>query len=388
VVDAEATLLAEHGCVVERLEADSDDIETWSSLRKATLPAKVVWSRDGTRAVRDAIARFEPDVVHFHNTFPLLSPAAIRAAKDLGVPTVLTLHNFRPLCAAGSFMREGRVCEDCVDKRAPTAALWHGCYRGSRAASAPLVAMSALHRALGTWTADVDVSLFPSHFALGRYVNAGWPVDRCVVKYNTAPDTGVIRDGAGDGFVVVSRLSAEKGVDHLIDAWGEAFPDGGAKLSIIGSGEDAEELRRRASGLKGVEFLGLLPNPEVLARMARARALVIPSRWYEVFPRAVVEAYSLGVPVIATSIGSLAEIVEDGRTGLHVALGSLQSLADALRRIQIHPEEAITLGRLARLAYDERYGPTPTMDALLRVYRRAIRTAAGSRRQALDRATA
>jgi glycosyltransferase involved in cell wall biosynthesis len=113
VVDAEAALLAEHGCIVERLEADSDDIEGWSGIRKATLPVRVVWSRDATREIRDAIARFEPDVVHVHNTFPLLSPAAVRAAKAAGAPVVLTFHNFRPLCAAGAFIREGRVCEDC-----------------------------------------------------------------------------------------------------------------------------------------------------------------------------------------------------------------------------------------------------------------------------------
>ena len=371
VVDYEAGLLAEHGCDVERLEADSDEIADWSALRRVTLPARVVWSRDGAGAVRDAVSRFRPDVVHFHNTFPLFSPAAIRAAKSAGAPVVMTFHNFRPLCAAGAFIRDGQVCEDCLHRRAPVAALRYGCYRGSRTASVPLVAMSAVHRALGTWTDCVDVILFPSDFARQKYVAAGWPAHKCIVKYNTAPDAGRTREGAGDGFVVVSRLSEEKGVDVLIDAWRDAFPSGGARLSIIGSGEDGEELQRRAAGLEGVEFLGRLPHAEALAHIATARAVVVPSRCNEVFGRVVAEAYSVGVPVIASRVGALAEIVVDERTGLHVEPGSRASVAQALQRLDADPAEAETFGHAARRAYDERYGPEATMAVLVDAYSRA-----------------
>jgi glycosyltransferase involved in cell wall biosynthesis len=388
VVDAEAALLEEHGCTVERVEADSDDIEGWSGIRKATLPVRVVWSRDATREIRDAIARFEPDVVHVHNTFPLLSPAAVRAAKAAGAPVVLTFHNFRPLCAAGAFIREGRVCEDCIGSRAPFAALRHGCYRGSRVASAPLVAMSALHRALGTWTDCVDVALFPSEFARAKYIRAGWPADKCVVKYNTAPDLGRVREGAGEGFVAVSRLSAEKGIDLLVDAWREAFPDGRATLTIIGSGEDEAQLKERASGLDSIRFVGQLPRERVMAEILRARALLIPSRCYEVFPRVAAEAYSAGVPIIATATGALAEIVQHEETGLLVDPDSNRALASALQRLHASPLEAMAFGAGARRAYEDRYGPEPTTEALLGFYARATVAGNAPLRRVTEKVTA
>jgi glycosyltransferase involved in cell wall biosynthesis len=374
VVDYEAALLAEHGCVVERFEADSDEIASWSMSQRATLPGRVVWSPAAAKGVKAAIARFEPDVVHFHNTFPLLSPAAIRAAKSTGVPVVLTLHNFRPICAAGTFTRGGRVCEDCLHRVAPFGAVRHGCYRESRTASLPLVAMSAVHRKLGTWTEHVDALLFPSEFARAKYVEAGWPARKCFVKYNTAPDTEGLRSGVGQGFVCVSRLSWEKGVDLLVDAWREAFPDDETTLTVIGSGPDEHELKQRAAGIASIEFAGRLSHEDTIQRIARARALVIPSRCFEVFPRVVAEAYSVGVPVIASRIGSLAEVVDDGHTGLHVELGSPRSLARALQRLETAASEALVLGRAARRAYDERYGPRASADDLLRAYASVCRT--------------
>ena len=372
VVREEDSLLRAGGCSVERLEVESDDIAGRSYVGRAALPGQVVWSRQGRRLVVEAIGRYAPDIVHFHNTFPLLSPAAIRAAHATGTPVVLTLHNFRPLCAGGSFLRDGRVCERCLGASAPYAALRHGCYRDSKIASAPLVAMSAVHRRLGTWTSCVDRLIVPSAFARDKYLAAGWPSDLFEVKPNTARVVGAVRSGPGTGFVAVARLSVEKGVDLLIDAWRLAFPEGDEQLTIVGSGELEAELRARAGGVSGITFTGALPYPETRELLSRARALVVPSRCFEVFPRAIPEAFGSGVPVVAFRLGALAQLVEDGVTGLLAEAGSPQSLAKALKRLSDDPELAEDLGRSARTRYDQTLAPDVTTRQLIEVYRAVI----------------
>jgi glycosyltransferase involved in cell wall biosynthesis len=369
VVDDEARLLAEHGCEVELLQTNSDEIADWPAHRKALLPARTVWSREGRRLVADAIERFRPDVVHVHNTFPLLSPAALRSARASGAAVVATMHNFRPLCAAATFVRDGKVCTSCLG-RGPLPAVAHGCYRDSRAATVPLAASISAHRFAGTWRTSVDRYVFPSAFARSLYVRAGWAPERLVVKPNTAPEPGIARSGAGRGFVVLARLSNEKGIDTLLDAWRIAGID--EPLTVIGSGELEGELRTRADGLDNVSFTGRLPQTDALELLATARALVVPSRWFEVFPRTIVEAYALGVPVLASRIGSLADVVEDSVTGMLVEPSQPAALAVALRALAENDAWTQQLGRQARRRYEDELAPGPTTRRLLEIYEDAV----------------
>lgn len=367
VVDDEAALLAEAGCEVGTLQVSSDDIADASIRDRARLPVDVVWSQRGASLVRRAIADRRPDVVHFHNTFPLLSPAAIHAAARTDARVILTLHNFRPLCASALFLRNGKICEDCVGTRFALPAVRHGCYRGSRVATIPVAAMGVVHRRLGTWIDHVDAILFPSAFARERYIAAGWPKEKLVVKHNTARRAGPRRDGAGTGFVAVSRLSAEKGIDVLLDAWSLREPDGNA-LTIVGDGEDRETLRKRVAGRSDVHFVGALPPAEVIQIVRRSRALVVPSRCYEVFPRVVVEAYSVGVPVIASRIGALADVVDHGVTGLHAAAGEPEEFAMAVARLAADDGLALRFGDGAYDRFLKSYAPDIATRRLLEIY--------------------
>lgn len=366
VVEDEAALLVEAGCHIERLEVSSDEIAGWPVRRKVTLPARVVWSRAGYSLVETTIRRFRPAVVHFHNTFPLLSPSALWAARRSGSAVIQTVHNFRPLCPAGSFLRDGRICEECLG-RLPLPSVVHGCYRGSRVATSPIAAMDALHGTLRTWQRCVDMFLFPSHFARDKYVEAGWPPAKLKVKYQTMRNGAVARDDRRSGFVCVSRLTYEKGVDVLLDAWPRAFRNV-QSLRIVGSGEDEEMLRRAALRTSGVELTGRLGPTETQRVLAGSLALVVPSRSYEVFPRVVVEAYAHGVPVVAARIGALPEIVEDGKTGLLFEPGSSDDLRLALARLTAEPELAAILGRNARQAFVTRFSPERTTRRLLAIY--------------------
>jgi glycosyltransferase involved in cell wall biosynthesis len=369
VVDDEARLLAEHGCDVELLQTHSDDIASWPAYKKALLPVRTVWSREGRQLVANAIERFRPDVVHVHNTFPLLSPTALRAARASGAAVVATMHNFRPLCSAATFVRDGKICTSCLD-RGPLAGVARGCYRDSRLATVPLAASISAHRIAGTWRDSVDRYIFPSSFARGLYVRAGWSPDRLVVKPNTVADPGVTRTGGGRGFVALSRFAHEKGLDTLLDAWRTAGID--EPLTLIGAGDCEADLRARARGLDNVEFAGRLSQREALARLVGARALVVPSRWFEVFPRTIVEAYALGVPVVASRIGSLAEVVEDGVTGIHVDPDAPAALATALRTLSGSIALSARLGANARRRYETQLAPGPATRRLLEIYDEAL----------------
>jgi glycosyltransferase involved in cell wall biosynthesis len=367
VVEDEAQLLAECGCEVARLELESDAIASWPLYRKATLPGRVVWSQAGYRATRGAICRLKPDVVHFHNTFPLFSPSALWAARRSGIPVVQTLHNFRPLCPAGTFLRKGRICEACLG-RAPLPAVRHGCYRGSRLATTPVALMDVLHGALETWRRCVDVFVCVSEFMRSKYVQAGWSADRLVVKYNTVPTPQVPPIAASGGFVCLSRLTAEKGVDVLLEAWGQAFASGQSQLLIAGSGADEAKLRQRAERLRGVTFGGFMPREVAMQALAGAQAAIVPSLCAETFSRVVAEAFSVGVPVIASRIGALPEIIDHGRTGLLVEPASPAALADALRLIADSDVFRRSLGSQARRAFHVRFSPDAGARKLIDLY--------------------
>lgn len=369
VVEEETALLEEHGCDVERLETDSDAIAGWGLRRKAALPAGVVWSREGHRLVREAIRRFRPDVVHLHNTFPLLSPSALWAASGSRAAVVQTLHNFRPLCAASTLFRDGAPCEDCVG-RPPLPAVVHACYRGSRLATLPLATSNAVHGVLGTWRRCVDLYLVPSAFARTRFVRAGWPESRLVVKYNTVRERAAGPAESRSGFVCLSRLTPEKGVAVLLDAWRRAGVAHRERLTVVGSGPLEDELRAKASDLSNVDVLGHVPPARAADLVGRARALVLPSRWYEVFPRAIVEAYAAGTPVVASRLGSMIELVEEGVTGLLAAPGSADELAAALDRLADEAPSA-PMSAAARARYVDRYSPQATVAAQLDAYDRA-----------------
>lgn len=375
VVDDECRLLAARGVDVSRFEVESDAILAWGRVKRATLPFRVVWSPHGARQVATAIDSARPDVVHFHNTFPLLSAAALVAARKRRVAVVQTLHNFRSLCPEGSFFREGAPCTKCLG-RVPLPALRHGCYRGSRVATAPLAVADAVHGFLQTWQRSVDRFIVPSEFGRRMYAKAGWPEERLVVKYNTALDRG---SGIGQAerrhFIALSRLSPEKGIDILVDAWRRVDGRTQIPLLIVGSGDSAEELHRAGRGIPDVEFRPQVPYDEGLSLLAAAHAIVVPSRCFEMFPRVVAEAFSLAVPVVAARIGSLEDIIQPGRDGLLFERASAAELADSLCELAASPALRARLATGARLRYEADFSPESTTSRLLEIYESARREA-------------
>ena len=332
------------------------------ALERAMAGWRVAFDAGARDAFAARIALDRPAIVHVHNLVPRLSPAILDAARAARVPVVMTLHNYRVACANGMLLRDGRVCELCLGGN-PWHAVRHACYRDSRLASLAVARMIARARRERTWHTKVDRFIALSDFAKAKLIEAGLPEDRIAVRGNFVADPGP-PDAAAPraGFLFVGRLSPEKGIATLIAAAGRA----GVALSIAGDGPLAGTLGG------AVRRLGRLEPAAVARAMAGALALVVPSLGYEAFPLVVAEAYAAGLPVIASRLGALAELVEDGVTGLHAAPGDADELAARLRWAEGNRDAMARMGRAARARYEATMAPGPAGDRLLAVYDQAM----------------
>lgn len=364
-MDAEKRLLQGAGVAVQQLLFDNAELrEARSPLSDLRLGASAIWSRSATRRVRLAIARSRPDVVHVHNTFAAASPSVFVAAHRAGVPVVHTLHNYRLVCPVATAFRDGHSCTDCVGRAVAWPAVVHACVRGSRAQSAAATATLAVHRVVGTYRERVSAYVALTEFQRALIVSGGGlPADRITVIPNFVdPDPGMSTE-ARKGLLYVGRLSEEKGVKPLLAA-ARHLP---GEISIAGDGPLAlhAEVAARESA---VLLLGRLDPAEVLRRLRSSIAMVQPSICFEGFPVAVAEAYATGTPVIASRIGSLVEVVEDGVTGLLAEPGDAEHLADRMRWAVEHPDAMARMGLVARNRYLERFTGAAHLAALLGLY--------------------
>lgn len=372
VVEAEERLLVARGHSVARYRRHNDELRTRGPLGFMAAGIETVWSAASAREITALLAKEKPDVVHFHNTFPLISPGAYYACAEAGVPVVQTLHNYRLLCPGAYFLRDGRVCEECLGRSVPWPGVVHGCYRESRAATAAVATMLAVHRAMKTWREKVGVYIALSEFARKKFIEGGLPGERLVVKPNFVdPDPG-LKCVAGEYALYVGRLSVEKGLRVLLGAWGRLR--GRIPLRIAGDGPLKEEIAAeiKTRGLLSVELLGRLAPSEIVSLMQGARFLVLPSVCYENFPLAVAEAFACGLPVIASRLGSMAEIVADGDTGLHVTPGDSAELAAKADWAWRNPGKLQELGRAGRQEYVSKYRPEQNYKRLIGIFERAI----------------
>jgi glycosyltransferase involved in cell wall biosynthesis len=333
-----------------------------------------VWSRGAARRVRDAIKANRSQIVHVHNTFIAASPSVYGAAASCGVPVVQTLHNYRLVCPAATVYRDGHPCTDCVGRAIPWPAIVHACYRGSRPQSAVVAATLAVHWARGTYTRRIAAYLALTRFQRDLLVRGGLPADRVEVLPNfLEPDPGATRNRR-EGFLFAGRLSEEKGVAALLGA--AALAPG--LVRIAGEGP-LSSLVLTAAAAGDVEALGQLDKTAVFDQLRRANAMVLPSVWYEGFPVSVLEAFATGTPVIASRTGSLAEVVEDGVTGILANPGDARDLADRLRWAADHLYEMRKMGSNARMVYETTYRGPAHLAALLDTYRRLTTAAAHGR---------
>lgn len=359
-MEAEVALLRNRGHEVELFTRNNDAI---ASMFKIAAAADTVWSFKVAAEFEMTIRSFQPDLVHVHNTFPLISPAIYWVAARLCVPVVQTLHNFRLLCPQAMFLRNNQVCEDCLGN-IPWRGALRGCYRNSKLQSSVLAGMLTVHRALGTWKNKVTRYIALNDFCRSKFIEGGLPAERLVVKPNFV-DFPAPPAGQRIGFLFVGRLSVEKGVQVLVDA---SLKLKVIDLKVAGTGPEEHLL----SGSSQLKPLGALSGNQVREQMSQSQALVIPSIWYENFPRTIVEAFGCGLPVIASRIGALADIVQDGVTGLLFNPGDADDLAEKIQWAHDNPDKLAMMGINARALYESQFTADINYQQLIGIYEDAI----------------
>jgi glycosyltransferase involved in cell wall biosynthesis len=371
VMEAEKSLLLSAGHQVVEFFRHNDEIRTYTLPRKIRLASGTLWSSGTYRSLRSVLLAEKPDIAHFYNTFPLISPSAYHACRDEGVPVVQAIQNFRLFCPGGNFFRNERACEDCVE-HSLFRGIFHGCYRDSRLQTAVVAGMLALHRRMKTWSEFVDALVVCTEFARNKFVSQNIPASKVFVKPNFVFEDPGPRSAGGGMPLVAGRLSPEKGTRILPDVWARLRSK--VPLRIVGDGplrEEIESAFARSNGHR-VVFEGWLPRDKAIEALKEASFLVFPSQCYEAFPVSIAEAYACGLPVIAFRLGAMAEIVRDGVTGLLAEPGNAADLAAKVEWAWNHPEELVRMGRAARAEYEAKYQPAANYEMLMDIYRSAL----------------
>lgn len=363
----ERYLLEQNGIEVTSFVRHNDDLDSSSLLNRISLAVDCIYSLQVYSEIQVLLDKVQPDIAHIHSLHPQISPSVYAACQDRGVPVVHTLHNYRYICPGALLLRNGVPCEECVN-RLPFKALRNRCYRDSLTATGAVALMIAYNRMAGSFKI-VDRYIALTAFAKSRFVAGGFPADRIDVKPNYLPSPPVLEKKRGNHAVYVGRLSEEKGLGTLIKAWRSV---GGLPLKVLGDGPLRPALERQTKELKlDIEFMGSRSRDEVLAVVGNALFQLVPSVCYEGFPMVVLEAFASGTPVIASRIGSLAEIVHDGETGLHFEAGNPADLARKASRLASSPDLVGRMGAKARSIFEQNYTAEQSFRMLMEIYEHA-----------------
>ncbi|MGC2423848.1 MAG: glycosyltransferase family 4 protein, partial [Nitrospirota bacterium] len=367
VVMAERELLKSHGHDVKFFGVSNCAIR--GILKKISTARQSSYSIGSRVRIAQEISSFKPDIVHVHNFFPLLTPSIYDACREAGVPVVQTLHNFRMICPGALLLRKDMICEECLCGNVYRAAFYR-CYRRSFLASLAVCRMVDYHRRHDTWREKVDCFIALTDFARDKFIKAGFPADKIVVKPNFINYEPPIGKGEGGYALFAGRLSHEKGVKMLIKAWKRL--SGTIPLKIAGDGPLAGWVAKETESMPSVEWLGYRQRPEVVALMQDASVLIFPSIGYEGFGMSIIEAYSVGLPVIAGDLGAMSLLVAHGRTGLHFRPGEAQDLAAQIQWAFSHPTELAGMRLEAHAEFEMKYTARINYGLLMDIYEKSI----------------
>jgi glycosyltransferase involved in cell wall biosynthesis len=363
---AEVNLLQNHGHNIIKYIDDNTRIKEINPIKIAI---QTIWSQTSYNKINRILQKESPDVVHFHNTFPLISPAAYYACRANNVPVVQSLDNPRLICPAATFYRDGNLCQDCLGKTPPLPGIIHGCYHHSRVQTAVIASMLTFHRWSKTWRNLVDIYLVATEFYKQKFIEGGLPSEKIVIKphfIEIDPESNSSKQ-LGEYVLFIGRLDPEKGIRTLLTAWNKI----NIPLKIRGDGQLEQEVLEFIlfHKLNSIEIIKRLSKGELSQMIINARFLIWPSEgYYETFGMVAIECFAQGVPVIASDIGVMREIVENEKTGLLFDPGNPDDLASKVEWMWNHPRECAKMGHNARREYEEKYTPARNYQVLLDVY--------------------
>lgn len=365
VFEVESEMLSRHGHTVEQLIFDNKEIQT--GFDKFMLVLQGIYNSSSAKRVEGVIKRFQPDIIHVHNFFPLASPAIFYVAERHNVPTVVTLHNFRLVCPSATLYFKGRIYEDNLHRLVPFDAIMRGVYRNSKIQTAGLAAITTVHNLIGTWKNKVGKFIVLTDFARKKFLSSALRVDsnQFAVKPNFVDDYGFGEpEKREDFFLVVGRLSDEKGIDTLL----RASDLGNFKVVLMGDGPLKDQVLKAAAKNPNIQYMGFQDKTVIQDYMKRCRALLFPSLSYEGLSITMLEALSMGTPIIASRLGSMAEVLTDHVNGLHFEPGNAEELLAKINELDDNPSLVVKLGANARKSYVELYTPEVNYKILLDIY--------------------
>lgn len=380
VLENEVRLLKEFGNRVEVIEFHNDEMVHVSAISRLR---KLLWNQNSYHKVRDLLDVLRPDVVHVHNFFAVASPSVYEAAWQAKIPVVQTLHNYRLLCPSGVLSRNGQPCMECLGSALRWPSIKHSCYRSSRVETVGVVLLTVGHQLRGTWKNRVTRYIALTQSMRDIYISNGFSKDHVSVKpHFIFPDLSPATESKRNQVLYLGRISIEKGVRFLIDAWRRyVSPD--VNLTIAGDGPLRSEIDEASRHLPNVKVIGKIDKQRVFEELSRSRFIVVPSLCQETFGMVVLEAYAAGVPVLATRLGSFPELIEHGKTGLLFDPTSPEMLAAAVHELWGNPARCLEMGQAGYDLAHGRYSPKSNYEALIKIYEEARsdyhRTAAGGR---------
>jgi glycosyltransferase involved in cell wall biosynthesis len=374
VFEQEKELLLSKGHLVIEYVRSNNEIADFGILKKIHLVKRMLWASDSYKDLKKLIRTEHPEVAHFHNTFPLVSPSAYYACKEQGIPVVQTLHNYRLLCPRADFYRGNYICEECLRQGNFLPSLRHRCYHKNLLHTAGVASIIMYHRLRHTWENKIDIFIALTEFSKAKFIQGGIPAEKICLKPNFVFSDPGRKSGTGDYVAFAGRFSPEKRTEILFSAWKELTD---IPLYIAGGGPELEKIRKKIEELNisNVKLIGRLPREEIFQYLKSSRFLVFPSAWYETFGMTIIEAFAVGLPVIASRLGSMKEIVQDNVTGLHFNPGDSKDLAEKVKYAWSHPDKMLEMGKNARREYENSYMAERNYTLLMEIYQRAIERA-------------
>jgi glycosyltransferase involved in cell wall biosynthesis len=346
-----------------------DEIEfgnAYTLFEKTKMASKVVYSVEARRKLRQLLDAFPADIAHLHCIYHHLSPSIIPLLAGAGVPVVMTAHDLKLACPAYKMLNQDGLCERCKGGKLLNI-IRHRCIHQSLAASSVVALESIVHQGLNTYQKHLAKVIVPSRFFLEKFVEWGWPREKFVYIPNyVAADTFQPCYEPGNYLLYFGRLALEKGVGTLIRAAADAH----VRIKIAGTGPEEEKLRALAQQVGAdIEFLGYQSGAQLHSLIANARAVVLPSEWYENAPMSVLESYALGKPVIGASIGGIPEMIQHGETGWLFDSGKTNELARLLAEVSSLPSPQLSeMGRAGRAMVEERFNQHRYIESVLQLY--------------------
>lgn len=358
VFNNEKELLEKNGHFVATYIKDNSILKG-NLLKLLTVPFSTIFSIKTYLDVKKIIKMQNIEIVHCHNTFPLVSPSVYYAAWHSKIPVVQTVHNFRFICANGLLYRDKKICEDCV--KGDCHAVKHGCYRNSKIQTIPVVAMQKIHKAMGTYKRLNYI--FLTEFNKNKMVPLLNPKGQVFIKTNFVKTTELLTNITVDKnkFIFVGRLDEYKGIDFLLEFFKEHKE---ISLHIYGNGSLEEKVQAAANECENIKYMGFKPHHEMDKDWQTSCALIFSGLLYEGQPMTIIESMAKGVPIICTDIGNPATLIEPGVTGEYFKMGDTKTLQAAIISVQANKEKL----SINVIKQSQQYGEEKNYKTLTKIY--------------------